>query len=117
MRNIFIGAASVAATALAFGAVTMTAATAQAEVPGSCLVVQNHTGYTTAITLNYPTVAGRWTFSPDEVSVITNNNRVIKSPSGVWNIQKDSDVQAVWVYDGDRNTSKGCAGSWVVSLN
>lgn len=112
-------AAPLAVAALATAVVTATAAPAAAEptYPGSCLVVQNHTGRTVEITLNYPTHAGRWTFAPDEVSVLSSKGRVVTSPTGTWNVHNEPDAEGVWVYSEDRNAGKGCNGSWILTLN
>ncbi|MEU0545003.1 hypothetical protein [Nocardia sp. NPDC005978] len=110
-------AAPLAVAAFATVAVTAAPASAEPSYPGSCLVVQNHTGRTLEITLNYPTHSGRWTFAPDEVSVLTSKGRVVTSPSGTWNVHNEPNADGVWVYSEDRNTSKGCNGSWILTLN
>ncbi|WP_157514109.1 hypothetical protein [Nocardia concava] len=112
--------APVAAVAVGAAAMAMTAAPAQAEAdhPGACIVVQNHAGRTTTVSMNYPAgYNGDWTIYPNELSVLLYNGVAVKSPTGKFNIQKDSDLQAVWNYEGNRDRDKGCNGSWVVTLN
>lgn len=85
--------------------------------PGSCLVVQNHTGGRVTLRLNYPTSKGKWTFSHDEVGVLTRDGRVVTSPSGRWNVRTNPPIVFNWVYDDNLNKRKGCNGSWVLTMN
>ncbi|MEV0058231.1 hypothetical protein [Nocardia sp. NPDC050718] len=85
--------------------------------PGSCLVVQNHTGGRVTVRLNYPTSQGKWTFAHDDVGVLTRNNRVVTSPSGRWSVRTNPPIVFHWVYDGKLNNRKGCNGSWVLTMN
>lgn len=108
-----------AAAAVGLSTVVLAAAPAQAQDhAGACLVVQNHAGRTTTVSMNYPAgYNGEWTIYPNDLSVLLYNGVAIKSPTGDFNIQKDSDLQAVWNYEGNRDHDKGCNGSWVVTLN
>ncbi|MRH88180.1 hypothetical protein GFY24_12120 [Nocardia sp. SYP-A9097] len=87
--------------------------------PGSCLVVQNRTGAALTVSLNYPEVSGTWNYEPDETPTVLADeaNAVITSPSGVWDAHLDHGVGTDWVYDGEQNTSQGCNGSWVLTVN
>ncbi|MTE15135.1 hypothetical protein [Nocardia aurantiaca] len=128
MRNVPSGerglvakvAAPVAVTAVGVAAMVLAAAPAQAQVnhPNACIVVQNHAGRTTTVSLNYPAgYNGSWTIYPNDLSLLLYNGDPVQSPTGEFNIQKDSDLQAVWNYDPGRVTNRGCNGSWVVTLN
>ncbi|WP_433566519.1 hypothetical protein ACQP1O_15735 [Nocardia sp. CA-151230] len=113
-------AAPVAAAAVGVAAIVLAAAPAQAQSnhPNSCIVVQNHAGRTTTVTMNYPAgYNGSWTIYPNDLSLLLYNDQPVQSPTGDFNIQKDSDLQAVWNYDPNRDTNRGCNGSWVVTLN
>ncbi|MEC3953314.1 hypothetical protein VMT65_09760 [Nocardia sp. CDC153] len=112
--------AGVAAAAVGIGVGVMAAGSAQAQAnhPGACVVVQNHAGRTTTVSMNYPAgYNGDWTIYPNDLVVLMYNGVAVKSPTGEFNLQKDSDLQAVWNYDPGRDHDKGCNGSWVVTLN
>ncbi|APA98278.1 hypothetical protein [Nocardia seriolae] len=127
MWNVSGGGRKVAAiigvpvAAVAVGAVAIAVAApaqAQANHPGACIVVQNHTGRTTTVSMNYPAgYNGDWTIYPNDLSLLLYNGDPVKSPTGAFNIQRDSDLQAVWNYDPGRARNRGCNGSWVVTLN
>ncbi|MFC4124059.1 hypothetical protein [Nocardia rhizosphaerae] len=85
--------------------------------PGSCLVVQNHTGGTVTLRLNYPTSRGKWTLRHDSVGVLARNGKVVTSPSGRWSVRTNPPIRWAWIYDGNLNTRKGCNGSWVLTMN
>ncbi|GEM33001.1 hypothetical protein AB0H58_20305 [Nocardia neocaledoniensis] len=85
--------------------------------PGSCLVVQNHTGGRVTLRLNYPTSGGKWQFAHDEVGVLSRKGKVVTSPSGRWNVRTNPPIRFNWVYDDDLNDRKGCNGSWVLTMN
>ncbi|MFB7877236.1 hypothetical protein ACFC06_18435 [Nocardia sp. NPDC056064] len=85
--------------------------------PGSCLVVQNHRSDTVRLRLNYPTSKGSWTFRHDDVGVLTRSGKVVKSPSGRWNVRTNPPIVFNWVYDANLNTRRGCNGSWVLTMN
>ncbi|MBC7300609.1 MAG: hypothetical protein H5T78_06615 [Nocardia sp.] len=85
--------------------------------PGSCLVVQNHTGGRVTLRLNYPTSGGKWQFNHDQVGVLTRNGKVVTSPSGNWHVRTNPPIRFDWVYDGNMNTRIGCNGSWVLTMN
>ncbi len=85
--------------------------------PGSCLVVQNHTGGRVTVRLNYPPSGGKWVFDHDEVGLLMRNGKVVTSPSGNWNVRTNPPIRFNWVYDGKRNNRKGCNGSWVMTMN
>lgn len=109
-----------AAAAVGLAAVAVAAAPAQAQDnhPWDCIVVQNHAGRTTTVSMNFPAgYPGNWTIYPNDLSILLYNGSPVKSPTGDFNIQKDSDLQAVWNYDPYRDTDKGCNGAWVVTLN
>ncbi|WP_067721814.1 hypothetical protein [Nocardia yamanashiensis] len=118
MRKVITGVLTTAATAaISLGAV-VAAAPAHAETyPGACLVVQNYSGRTVEVTLEYPARKGVWTFSPGEVSVLTNHDVVVTTPGGYWKTHTNVQVADSWNYEWDRNNSKGCNGSWVLTLN
>ncbi|WP_336084728.1 hypothetical protein [Nocardia sp. SSK8] len=85
--------------------------------PRSCLVVQNHRGGNVHLRLNYPTSKGTWTFGRNQLSLLAYDGKVVKSPNGRWSVRTNPPVKTTWVYDADRNTSKGCNGSWVLTMN
>ncbi|MFD3510426.1 hypothetical protein [Nocardia sp. NPDC058666] len=85
--------------------------------PGSCLVVQNHTGGRVTLRLNYPTSSGKWTFKHDQVGVLMRNGRLVTSPSGNWSVRTNPPIVYKWVYDGKLNSRRGCNGSWVLTMN
>ncbi|MFG1768914.1 hypothetical protein ACGFIX_05050 [Nocardia salmonicida] len=85
--------------------------------PGSCLVVQNHTGGRVTVRLNYPTSRGKWQFDHDQVGVLTRNGKLVTSPSGNWNVRTNPPIRFNWVYDGNMNSRRGCNGSWVLTMN
>ncbi len=85
--------------------------------PNSCLVVQNHTGGRVTVRLNYPTSGGKWVFNHDQVGVLMRNGKLVTSPSGNWNVRTNPPIRFNWVYDGGLNTSRGCNGSWVLTMN
>ncbi|MFD6108354.1 hypothetical protein ACFWFQ_37530 [Nocardia salmonicida] len=85
--------------------------------PGSCLVVQNHTGGRVTVRLNYPTSGGKWQFDHDQVGVLTRNGKLVTSPSGNWNVRTNPPIRFNWVYDGKMNSRRGCNGSWVLTMN
>ncbi|KAF0849634.1 hypothetical protein [Nocardia caishijiensis] len=85
--------------------------------PGSCLVVQNHTGGRVRMRLDYPTSRGSWLFDHDDIKIVTRDGKAVESPSGRWQVRVNPPITAVWNYDGNRNTSRGCNGSWVLSMN
>ncbi|MEV0682346.1 MULTISPECIES: hypothetical protein [unclassified Nocardia] len=85
--------------------------------PGSCLVVQNHTGGRVRMRLDYPTSRGSWLFDHDDVKIVTREGNAVKSPSGRWHVRVNPPINPVWTYDAKRNTSWGCNGSWVLSMN
>ncbi|MEU3014158.1 hypothetical protein [Nocardia asteroides] len=87
------------------------------NAPGSCLVVQNHTGGRVTLRLNYPTSKGKWTFGHDEVGVLVRDGRVVTSPSGRWSVRTNPPIRFHWVYDNALNNRKGCNGSWVLTMN
>ncbi|MFI1914736.1 hypothetical protein [Nocardia sp. NPDC020380] len=122
MRIISIAAAPAAALMLTV-AVAGTAhagdSSGNTDHPGSCLVVQNHTGKNVHLTLNYPTESGYWDYAPDEDATVLSDesNNAITSPSGNWDVQTKPDVSDAWVYDASDSTDRGCAGSWILTMN
>ncbi|MGW5314357.1 hypothetical protein [Nocardia thailandica] len=85
--------------------------------PGSCLVVQNHTGKTVTLRLNYPASRGSWRFAHDNVGVLTSNGRVVTSPSGRWHVRTNPPIRYSWDFDRGLNRARGCNGSWVLTMN
>lgn len=85
--------------------------------PGSCLVVQNHTGKGVTMRLNYPASRGKWQFRHDQIGVLTHNGKVVTSPSGRWNVRTNPPIRFVWVYDATMNRHIGCNGAWLLTMN
>lgn len=119
MKIVSIAAAAIAAGALIMGSAAPANADRGEDHPGSCLVVQNHSGSELTVSLNYPVQSGTWTYEPDEVATVLADeaNQVITSPSGVWDVHIDRDAQDSWDYDHEQNTGQGCNGSWVLTVN
>ncbi|MEV6771263.1 hypothetical protein AB0N05_21850 [Nocardia sp. NPDC051030] len=85
--------------------------------PGSCLVVQNHSGTTVDVSLNYPIHTGYWTSYPDDIWHLSDDDIPVTTPNGVWNVELNPSVDSTWVYDSGMNIGIGCNGSWVLTLN
>ena len=80
-------------------------------------MVQNHRAGRVTLRLNYPTSKGKWQFDHDDVGILTRNGKVVTSPSGRWSVRTNPPIVFNWVYDAGRNTSRGCNGSWILTMN
>ncbi|MFD3705476.1 hypothetical protein [Nocardia sp. NPDC058658] len=85
--------------------------------PGSCLVVQNHTGGRVTLRLNYPASGGKWQFRHNQIGVLTHKGKLVTSPSGNWNVRTNPPIRFDWVYDRNMNKRQGCNGSWLLTMN
>jgi hypothetical protein len=112
--------------ALVFVILPVRWASADYDGPGSCLVVSNQTKEPITVSVRIPEGhSGTWTVypasSPDGGWMLTDrNDSAIVSPDGHWYIWVNERVAPTsswtWAYETDRNRSKGCNGSWVVSI-
>lgn len=119
LRTLAAATVATAATATALTVGLAGPAAADYQGPGSCLVVQNHTGNQIELRLNYPTEGGSWTFYPyEDPSLLTDrNDNPIYSPTGEWSVHTEPAIDAAWSYEPGRNSSRGCNGSWIMTIN
>ena len=117
MRSLAAGAIMV----LACGVVAAAAAgTAHADTSGACLVINNQAAdYFDSVYIEPVSVADvKWRVFPWQATLIELRGEPLTSPSGSFSVTVESDVPVykAWKYMPNRNTSKGCNGSWVVTL-
>lgn len=92
------------------------------EGPGSCLVVYNYRTHTVTVEIVFPTgyEGKQWGFDPGEDGRLVLDGRNILTPIGYWETpvspSKTAGETTSWRYDKDANRSRGCNGSWIMTL-